>query len=173
MRRAATVAALAAGLAVTAAVPASAAQTAGPQGGWVPAPQGSFDLPAGARCDFPIHSEPIVDEVRKLVLDTYPDGAPKRELYTGDLIIEVTNTASGAVTEVDASGTAMIDYGTDGSMKWYVVGPVMVGFRQDGGTLPRGLWTIDGVYTIDFAANGYKTVHMIHGSTHDICTDLD
>jgi hypothetical protein len=160
--------------ALFAAAPAQAASAdSSAQGGWVPAPQGSFDLAAGARCDFAVHSEPIVDEVRKLTLDAYPDGSAKRELYAGDLILEVTNTDTGASTDVDASGTAMIDFGSDGSMTWYVVGPVLIGFRENSGTLPRGLWVIDGVFTLHFAADGYKTLTMVHGTTHNVCTDLD
>lgn len=160
-----------------AAAPALAAQApaaAGAEGGWVPAPQASFDLPAGARCDFAVHSEPIVDEVRKLVLATYPDGSPKRELYEGDLINEITNTETGAKTLADASGTAMVEYATDGSMIWYVTGPVLLGFRENAGTLPRGLWIVDGVFIVEFSPDLInKTITMIHGTTHNVCTDLD
>jgi hypothetical protein len=160
-------------LVASASAPAAAAGGSGTRGGWIPAPQGSFDLPAGAVCDFPIHDEPVVDEVRKLVLATYPDGSPQRELYAGDLIDNVSNTATGSVTQVDASGTAMVAYGTDGSMTWYVTGPILAGFRENSGTLPRGLWVIDGVYVIEFSPTFYKTVTMIHGTTHNVCSDLD
>ncbi|MGK5740465.1 hypothetical protein [Micromonospora sp. URMC 103] len=142
-------------------------------GGWVPAPQEPFEQPAGARCDFAVRVEPVVDEVRKLVLDEYPDGSPRRELYTGALISEVTNLETGATTEVDASGTSLVEYGTDGSMTWYVTGPVLFGFRENGGTLPRGIWIIDGVYVVEFAPTLEKTVTMVHGTTHNVCTDLD
>ncbi|MEV4417209.1 hypothetical protein [Catellatospora sp. NPDC049609] len=156
--------------------PAQAADPSGgpaAHGGWVPAPQPGYEQPAGARCDFAVRSEPILDEVRKLVLDTYPDGSPKRELYAGDLLVRYVNLATGASVEVDLSGTAMIDYGTDGSMTWYAVGPASFGFRENGGNLPRGIWVIDGVYTIAFTPTFYKTVTMVHGTTHNICTDLD
>jgi hypothetical protein len=161
---------------VLTAVPAQAAGPSGgaaAQGGWVPAPQGGYEQPAGARCDFAVRSESILDEVRKLVLDTYPDGSPKREMYAGDLVVRFTNLESGASVDVDLSGKAMIDYGTDGSMNWFAVGPAAFGFREDGGNLPRGIWVIDGVYTIEFTPTFYKTVTMIHGTTHNICTDLD
>lgn len=151
--------------------PAQAA--GGSHGGWVPAPSTGFEQPAGARCDFAIRAEPTRDEVRKLVLATYADGSPKRELYAGDLIVRYTNLSTGASTLVDASGTALIDYGTDGSMTWYVVGPAIFGFRADGSSLPRGMWLIDGVYTIAFTPTFQKTVTMIHGTSHNICEDLD
>jgi hypothetical protein len=164
-----------AALVATMPAPASAATggDGGGQRGWVRAPASTVDLPAGARCDFAIHSEPIVDEVQKLVLATHPDGSPKRELYMGDLILEVTNTETGAVTHADASGTAMIEYGTDDSMTWYVTGPVLIGFAANTGTLPRGLWIVDGQFTVEFTATFYKTITMVHGTTHNVCTDLD
>jgi hypothetical protein len=163
-----------AALVASAPTPALAEPASGAQGGWVPAPQAAFDLPAGARCDFAVHSEPIVDEVRKLVLATYPDGSPKRELYEGDLILEITNTETGATTRADASGTAMVEYATDGSMIWYVTGPVLLGFRENAGTLPRGLWIVDGVFIVEFSPDLVnKTITMIHGTTHNVCEDID
>ncbi|MEU5564875.1 hypothetical protein [Micromonospora musae] len=143
-------------------------------GGWVPAPQEGFEQPAGARCDFAVRVQPVVDEVRKLVLAEYPDGSPRRELYTGKLIDEVTNLDSGAVTRVDASGTSLVEYAPDGSMTWYVTGPVLLGFRENAGSLPRGIWIVDGVYVVEFDPTYvHKTITMVHGSTHDVCTDVD
>ena len=174
MRRRMSVATLLAMVAVVAAGPAPAsAATTEVTHGWVPAPQASFDQPAGARCDFAIHSEAVRDEVRKLVLDTNPDGSPRRELYAGDLIVEVTNTESGATTQVDASGTAMIEYFPDGSMTWYANGPALFGFRENGGTLPRGYWLVDGQYVMEFSPTFYKTLTLVHGTTHNVCDDLD
>lgn len=160
--------------ALVAAAPGSAHAGSGGDGGdggggargWEPAPQASWDLPAGVRCDFAVAGEPVVDEVRKLALPG------DRELYLGDLILEVTNTETGAVTEADASGTAMIEYGADGSQTWYVTGPVLVGFGEDAGTLPRGIYIIDGQYVLEIAADGYRTVTMVHGTTRDLCADL-
>ncbi|MEV0457773.1 hypothetical protein [Catellatospora methionotrophica] len=155
------------------AVPAQAAAQTGGHGGWVPAPSAAFEQPAGARCDFAIRSEPIRDEVRQLVLETNADGTPKRVVYAGDLIVKFTNLATGVSAEVDASGTALVDYHTDGSMTWYVVGPVIFGFRDDGSTLPRGMWLIDGVYTLAFSPTFQKTLTMVHGTTTNLCTLVD
>lgn len=60
----------------------------------MPVPSGPVDVPAGVVCDFPMHSEPIVDEVRTRVLATYSDGSPKRQAFVGDLVVRVTNTAT-------------------------------------------------------------------------------
>lgn len=143
------------------------------QDGWVPAPQEAFEMPAGARCDFAVRVQPVVDEVRKLVLAVYPDGSPRREIYTGALINEVTNLETGARSTADASGTSLVEYAADGSMTWYVTGPVLLGFRENAGSLPRGLWLVDGQFRVEFSPTYDKTITMLHGTTHDVCTDVD
>lgn len=174
MRFLKTVGAALAAAALVAALPAPASAASGDiaPGAWEPAPQEEFELPAGARCDFAVRSESIVDEVRKLTVSTYPDGSPERELYQGPLIGRLTNLDTGASTITDASGSARIEYGTDGSMTWYVTGPVLFGFRENGGTLPKGLYIIDGEYVVQFSPTGIKTLTMRHGTVHDLCADL-
>ncbi|RZU72054.1 hypothetical protein EV384_0395 [Micromonospora kangleipakensis] len=158
-----------------AAVPSSASAASDDiaPGAWEPAPQAAFELPAGARCDFAVRVEPIVDEVRKLTLATYEDGSPKRELYRGALIDRVTNLETGATSTADASGSALVDYRTDGSMTWYVTGPVLLGFRENAGSLPKGLWIVDGQFVVEFSPTYEKTITMVHGTTHNVCTDVD
>ncbi|MFG1675609.1 hypothetical protein [Micromonospora sp. NPDC049282] len=161
--------------AVVAALPgsASAARDGHTSGAWVPAPQEAFELPAGARCEFAVRVEPIVDEVRKLTLASYPDGSPKEELFTGALIDRVTNVETGATATADASGTSLVRYRTDGSMTWYVTGPVLLGFRENAGTLPKGLWIVDGQFRVEFTPTFDKTITMLHGTTHNVCADVD
>ena len=165
---------LVAALVAVAVAPAPARAAAG--GGWVPAPSGPVDVPAGVVCDFPMHSEPIVDEVRTRVLATYPDGSPKRQAFVGDLVVRVTNTATGAFVDVDASGSGLVVYQPGGTLTtnstWYAVGPAGFGFREGGGDHPRGLWVFDGVYTVAFDANSFKTVTIYHGSERNVCAEL-
>jgi hypothetical protein len=138
-------------------------------GDWVPAPSEPYDRPAGVLCDVPIHAEPIVDEVVKKVLRE----EPLREVYTGRLVIRVTNTGTGKSFDADVSGTSYVTYAADGAQTWYAVGPVLIGFREGAGNLPRGLWVIDGVYRIQFDSTlVYKTLTMVRGTTDDVCTHI-
>jgi hypothetical protein len=165
MRR--TVLALSVLLAVLVVTPGVAA--AAPSGdGWQPAPSAPWDRAAGVLCDFPVHAEPISDHVRFRTLTT----APRRELYAGELIVRVTNTATGRYYDADASGSALVTYNADGGSSWQVAGPTLIGFRSGGGTLPRGLWRLNGLYRIDFDAAGYKTVTTVAGHHEDVCTRL-
>jgi hypothetical protein len=180
MRRLIPIVLAAASIVLFTAGPASAASTTATpisvttaaSDGWVPAPSAPYDQPAGARCDFPIHVQPITDQVQMKVLATYPDGSSKSEIYTGALILRVTNTNTGAYFDADASGTAVINYGTDGSMTWYVIGPVLIGFRADSGTLPRGLWVINGLFQLTFSPSGIKTLTMVAGTTDNVCNHI-
>ncbi|MFE2018788.1 hypothetical protein ACFW9O_12210 [Streptomyces sp. NPDC059499] len=135
--------------------------------GWTPAPSAPWDVAAGLRCDFAIHGEPVVDEVVQRVLARYPDGSPKSVAYKGDLVVRVTNTDSDVFYDADASGSAIVEYRADGSQFWSVLGPVLVGVGE--GNLDRGMYVVDGVYTLDISASGHKTVTMAHGSTTDVC----
>lgn len=140
--------------------------------GWEPSPSAPWDVPAGARCDFPVHGEPVVDEVEQLVIARHPDGSPATVAYRGDLVVRLTNTETGASHDADASGRALVEYGRDGSQHWYVLGPVLVGFAEGGGNVERGLYLVDGVYTLDIDADGDKRLDMVHGSTTDLCAQI-
>ncbi|GGX14379.1 hypothetical protein [Streptomyces lomondensis] len=149
--------------------PASAATA----GGWEPAPSAPWDVGAGARCGFPVHGEPVVDEVVRRVLSTHADGSARRVAYKGDLVVRVTNTESGASYDADASGSAVVEYGRDGSQTWAVRGPVLVGVGPGQGSLPRGLYLVDGVFTMHISPTGYKEVRLLHGTTDDLCDRVD
>jgi hypothetical protein len=149
----------------------AASSTTSPHG-WVPEPIPPFDAAAGVLCDFPVHYDVLVNQVRTKVLETYPDGTPKRQLAAGALFLNVSNTDTGASTVVDASGSAAIDYGTDGSMLWHVIGPVIARLGAGTSNLPRGLYTINGIYRIAFSPTGFKTITLTHGTIHNLCPDL-
>jgi hypothetical protein len=178
MRR--TVVALAAvGALLGAAAPASADTVAPHQTAarvhhpWVPLPSAPFDLAAGDYCAFPVHGDPIVDQVGVKTIEDYPDGSPKRQLATGALKFRMTNTATGASTIADAGGSAVFDLFPDGSQTWHVIGPVLARFKDGVSNIPRGVWTINGIYDVNFSTTNFKTVTIFVGGVHNICTDLD
>jgi hypothetical protein len=159
---------------------ASAARSATPadppppigHGGWVFQPAGPVDIPAGRVCDFGVHLEPLVNEVRVKVVQTYPDGSPEQALADGALIYQVVNAESGQSMTADASGRAVFEFFTDGSALWRVVGPILAGLSEGASNLPRGLFIIDGVYTVGFSPTNFITVTLTNGSVHNLCDDL-
>ena len=160
--------------AAVAATPGTAAAAADRASGssWVPAPTAPIDLAAGVVCDFGVHIVATVDEVVTKVLQTYPDGSIRRDAFKGALILRVTNTSTGAYYDADASGSAIVDHHQDGSVTWYVVGPVLVGSRGAGGNLARGLYVIDGLYKLDISSTHAETLTMVRGRIDDVCARI-
>ncbi|MET8546482.1 hypothetical protein ABZW03_38575, partial [Kitasatospora sp. NPDC004799] len=98
---------------------AASAEAGTGQGGWEPSPTPVFDLPAGSRCDFPVHMEAVVDEVERRVLEYAPDGTTvRRAAFRGALVLRLTNTTTGARYDADAGGRSVVDYRADGSQTW-------------------------------------------------------
>ncbi|MEU2232396.1 hypothetical protein [Streptomyces vietnamensis] len=168
MKRRIVVSLAAVGVLATATPPAGASDSAG---GWEPAPSPSWSYPAGARCDFAVQGSPVVDEVVRRTLATYEDGTKLFE-YKGELVVRVVNAETGASYDADASGRAVVEVRPDRSQSWYVVGPILAGFGEGGGNVPRGLYTVDGAYTLEVSPTGYKTLDLIHGTTDPLCTEV-
>ncbi len=143
--------------------------TGTPSNGWTPAPTPPFDQAAGVTCDFPIHGQAIVDHVVTKVLTKYPDGSIKRDAFQGALIVRLTDTLTGSYYDADASGSAVVDHDPSGAQTWYVVGPVLAGFRQGKGNLPRGMYILDGLYRLQISSAGFATFTAAGGHADNIC----
>lgn len=155
-----------------AAAPAiTTATTTAPRGsGWEPAPSAPWDVAAGERCAFAIHGEPIVDEVVRRELPPPAEGIT-RSAYKGALVVRVTNKETGAHYDADVSGSALVDVHASGAQFWRVLGPVLVGVGD--GNLARGMYVVDGVYTIGISPAGAKTVTGPVIAKNDICAEID
>ncbi|MFD4017081.1 hypothetical protein [Streptomyces sindenensis] len=94
-----------------------------------------------------------------------------RTAYQGDLVIRVTNKETGAHYDADVSGTALVDVYASGAQFWRVLGPVLVGVGE--GNLARGLYVVDGAYTIAISPTGTKTVAGPAARTDSICARID
>jgi hypothetical protein len=103
-------------------------------GGWGPDQIGPFDGPAGLVCDFAVHWDVVENQVAVKIVQTYPDGSPQQALADGALFLRVSNAETGKSELADASGRATFEFGTDGSMLWRVVGPIIA--RLAGATCP-------------------------------------
>lgn len=147
----------------------AAATTGAPS--WHPAPTAPFDIPAGVDCAFATHGDPIVDEVRELDLTTYPDGSPKEAIFAGPLILRMTNADTGKTYDADASGSAVVGFGTDSSQHWKWTGPVLVGFRAGKANHAQGLYLLDGQYELQITADHQLTLRGV-GRETDVCAQL-
>ena len=143
--------------------------------GWTPVPVQPFERAAGVVCDFAVKGDPIVADIKKRTLTSYPDGTVRSELWTGPLVYRVTNESTGAQTTLDGSSSAIITYNKDGSSKWYLSGPLGVAIPEGKSNLPRGLWQVDGpAYTLTLSATGFETLNKgPRTTTENICGRLD
>ncbi|MGH3317520.1 MAG: hypothetical protein ACRDO0_15385 [Nocardioidaceae bacterium] len=176
-----TAAVLAAG-ALTAAVAAPAAAHRSPtpdRSGWEdlvwePYRSQPFTSPAGQLCDFALQADPIEDEEMVATVARFPDGEPKVEAYKGRLVVRYTNVETGASTDKDLSGYAVVRYFEDGAYTMYMYGPVGVGFRE-ADQYPRGMYVFDGFHVVHTGADPAdrdREVIVDSGTEHDICADL-
>ena len=115
-------------IALLSALPASAVSPAP----WSPLTTSSFELPAGARCDFALRGEVLSGKERIRVLETYPDGSPRTYEIVGQLVVRYTNLATDESVVRNLTGTALQTVGTDGSFTLTLVGGHMaVGFGEN------------------------------------------
>jgi hypothetical protein len=142
-------------------------------GGWEPAPfPPTFDRAAGVVCDFAVHGESLVDQVRRHVILTYPDDSVRREALKGALVIRLTNTSNGKFYDADAGGSAIVEHHSDGSLTEFIVGPALGRIAAGRSNLPRGLYIFDGVYSVDISTTGFLEFSFVEGGATDLCPQL-
>jgi hypothetical protein len=142
-----------------------------PPPGWQRAPQPSFTLPAGALCSFTLQVATVEDQVITKVLQAWPDGTPRNQVYTGPYVARFTNVDSGASVTRNLSGDALVHYGQDsGAASWSYAGPVAVACF--GSPLALGLSVLDGVFIVDYASDGTQTLPVHVGTEENLCDTL-
>jgi hypothetical protein len=153
------------------AAPTSSAGTTTEAGGWERSPSTGFESPAGTLCDFALRSETEFDQVYVRTTRTFADGTPRRQEYSGPLVVRLVNESTGASVERDLSGRAVATYRRDGSYDFAIWGPAAVGFHEGDG-LRRGYYVLDGYHVVRFAADGTRTVVVDHGTERNVCRAL-
>jgi hypothetical protein len=170
-----------AALAAAAAAPATADPSATPDRSgwdglvWEPYRTQPFTSPAGQLCEFTLQAEPVADEEMVATVARFPDGSPKVEAYKGRLVVRYTNLVTGASTDKDLSGSAVVRYFKDRAYTMYMYGPVGVGFRETD-QYPKGMYVLDGFHVVHTGADPAdrdREVVVDGGTEHDICGDLD
>ena len=160
------IAAVCAGLSVVPAV-ASAASP------WMPFRAADFSLPAGSRCPFALSGHVLEDQERIRTLATFPDGSPSRQRVKGPLGVRYTNDDSGASVVRDLTGDAFIDTRNDRSFTFTLKhGHLAVGLGAGDPGGPAFLVLTGRGFTVDFAADGRRTVTPGRGSVENICQTL-
>ena len=155
-------------LSIIAAVLALAAPaSAGAASPWQPFRAADFDLPAGSRCDFPLSGRVQQDGERIRTL------SDSRQEVKGPLVVRYINQDTGASVVRDLTGTALIDTFPDGSFRFTLErGSLAVGLGAGDPGGPAFLVLSGRGFTVDFGADGSRTVTAGRGSVEDICQTL-
>jgi hypothetical protein len=140
---------------------------------WMPFRAADFDLPAGSRCPFPLSGRVLEDQERIRTLATFPDGSPSRQRVKGPLVVRYINDKSGASVVRDLTGDAFIDTRSDRSFTFTLKnGHLAVGLAAGDPGGPAFLVLSGHGFTVDFAADGRRTVTPGRGSIENICQTL-
>ena len=140
---------------------------------WMPFRAADFDLPAGSRCAFPLSGRVLEDRERIRTLGTFPDGSPSRQRVKGPLVVRYINDDSGASVVRNLTGDAFIDTHSDGSSRFTLKhGHLAVGLGAGDPGGPAFLVLSGHGFTVDFAADGRRTVTPGRGSVENICQTL-
>lgn len=175
---AAVVAAAAVALPLTLAGSANAATTSG----WHPVhepstsvTQAAITYPAAKYCGtFDLSADPVSQDIKATVISRWDNGTARQTVYSGPLTEKLTNTSTGASATIDVGGTAVETDRPDGSIQHYLMlGPVGVGMPI--GTsrgLPPGVYRVNGIHQLDYAADGTRTMSLKLGREVNYCTAL-
>jgi hypothetical protein len=100
---------------VSTTVAASASSEASPQNPWHRYHQPDFTVPAGVGCSFEVAAKVLKDREFYRDMSQYPNGNPHVQLWRGPLVIEFTNTSTGASVVRDVTGVATESFNRDGT----------------------------------------------------------
>ncbi|GAA5146375.1 hypothetical protein GCM10023340_17200 [Nocardioides marinquilinus] len=140
-------------------------------GGWERYPAADFVSPRGDLCDFRLRSQVRFDQVYARTTETFANGDPRTQQFSGPLVVSLQNAATGRRLQRDLSGRAVAHYRRDGSFTYVISGPVAVGFHRGDG-LPRGYYVLHGRHVVRFAADGRRTIVADHGTEENLCRSL-
>jgi hypothetical protein len=132
----------------------------------------TFTEPAGSACTFELQGDPLRQDVRFLTSASYPDGAPKDQIWAGPLYMRYTNEANGNSLVADLSGTAYIHYDPDGTQHWYVLGPFGMTVHPGNPYLAAGEYVVGGVTVLVLHDGKTPELRFHQGPLQDVCDEL-
>ncbi len=151
---------------------ADADQTSSP---WTTYREPDFTIAAGAGCAFQVDGHVVRDHEAYQVVDSYPDGTDKTQLWKGLLVIEFTNHDTGASVTKNVNGRSYIDYTPDGAFQRITIlsGHFTTSFRP-GNSVEPGVYYVGGKDTaMTVNPDGTKTLVLgKNGSAENLCPEL-
>jgi len=151
------------------AVSASAASAAD-GGGWRPTHTDPFEFAAGALCPFGLKGDIQYDREYTRVTESYPDGSPKIEEFTGPLGIRFHNEATGKFIDRDITGFTRLLRQGDGSRVFSMWGNNVAPIYPGTGVV--GDYVTHGYFVFVVHADKSREYTVGQGASEDICKTL-
>lgn len=150
---------------------AVAGDGAGPP--WTPYSASDWSVPAGERCDFALSSEVLRDKERVRTTEWFPDGSPRVQEFTGQLVVRLTNEESGESVVRNLTGRADVEYFADGAWSMVLVGGHFAAGIPEGGAPGKGFYVVTGRGAeLHIDADGRRTLTADQASMENICETL-
>lgn len=153
------------------AVPASAVEDN--PSPWTPYTSDDFVTDAGEVCSFAVGGEVVSDKERYRTTEWFPDGSPRYQEWTGQLITRFTNLDSGESVERNLTGRGDFEFFSDGSWSLTAVGGHFAGAMGPGSDPEPGWFVVRGSdYTLHSDAEGNRSLTSGHGTVENLCETL-
>lgn len=151
---------------------AAAASTESPSP-WTPYSASDWTVAAGERCDFALSSEILRDKERFRTTEYFPDGSPRYQEFTGQLVARYTNEDTEESVVRNLTGRGDFEYFADGS--WSLIlhgGHIGVGIAA-GGDPGRGFYVVTGGGAeLHADADGHRTLTADRAKVENLCDTL-
>lgn len=163
-----TTMALALGLAALTVAPAAHAE-----GQWTPYRGEDFAYAPGDVCSFGLEGHIVQDKERYRTTEYFPDGSPRYQEFTGQLVIEYTNTSTGESVERNLTGRGDFEYFADGGFTLYDRGGHFGAGLHPGDDPGPGYFVVSGKdWAVHGDADGRKTLIEGQGTIENLCVTL-
>ena len=140
---------------------------------WTPYDGEDWVTEAGEVCSFAMGGEVVSDKERYRTTAWFPDGSPRYQEWTGQLIVRFTNLDSGESVERNLTGRGDFEYFADESWTLTAVGGHFAGAIRPGGDPGPGWYVVTGSgYTLHSDADGDRTLTYGNGTVEDVCETL-
>lgn len=140
---------------------------------WTPYASSDWVAPAGMRCDFTLSGEVLEDKERFRTTERFPDGSPRYQEFTGQLVVRYTNEETGDSVVRNLTGRGDFEYFADGG--WSLIlhgGHIGVGIGADGEP-GRGYYVVTGGGAeLHADADGRRTLTADRAKVENLCDTL-
>jgi hypothetical protein len=139
---------------------------------WQPYRTAPWTDAPGAVCSFGVTAAIVADQEQYRTLSSYPDGDPRLQEFRGPLVIQYTNTSTGASVVRNLSGYAWFRYGSDGSIRAFIASHIGLTVDVGNAGFPAGEWVLSGQSVVSVSSTGAISARLIHATAENLCQTL-